>query len=104
MYKLELYIPLTHTEEVLKNIFNAGAGKIGHYDQCCFITEGTGQFRPLEGSIPTIGKQNVLQQVKEHKVELVIADEFVQNVKSSIETHHPYETPAYQFIKLSDNF
>jgi hypothetical protein len=104
IYKLELYVPRTHTDLVLRGIFNTGAGKIGNYDQCCFIVEGIGQFRPLVGSTPSIGKENILEKVKEDKIELVIADELVKKVRLAITIYHPYETPAYQLFKVSDIF
>jgi len=49
-YKLEVYVPLTHAEELKTALFDAGAGRIGNYDCCCWQSVGTGQFRPLAGS------------------------------------------------------
>jgi structural toxin protein (hemagglutinin/hemolysin) RtxA len=103
MYKLEFYIPKKNTSDVLEALFQAGAGKIGNYDCCCFITEGLGQFRPLEGSQPHLGVKNELEKVSENKIEMVIEDKNVKKVKEVLLLNHPYETPSYQFFLIDDN-
>ena len=37
---------------VRKAAFNAGAGRIGNYDECSFTTEGDGTFRPGPDATP----------------------------------------------------
>lgn len=100
MYKLTVFIPKQQKESVKSAMFLAGAGRIGSYDSCCFELEGTGQFRPLDGSDPTIGKQNQLEFVTETRVELVVADEHIKSVIAAMKSAHPYETPAYDVVKL----
>lgn len=102
MYKLVFFTPCDVAQQVAKAAFDAGAGKIGNYDMCCFISEGTGQFRPLEGSHPHIGNQNELEFVKESKVEMVCEDQFIKQAVEAMVKAHPYETPAYDVIKLED--
>ena len=63
MYKICVYVPEKHVETVKRALFDAGAGRIGNYDSCCWQTDGIGQFRPLAGSNPAIGSQNVVEQV-----------------------------------------
>jgi hypothetical protein len=42
--------------EVVKTaMLDAGAGKFGGYDYCCWQTKGVGQFRACENSHPFIG-------------------------------------------------
>lgn len=43
---LVFYVPVAETDAVLSALFAAGAGRIGDYDQCAFVLEGRGQFRP----------------------------------------------------------
>src|SRR5690625_2046805 len=50
LYKLMVYVPKTHAEEVRNAISNAGAGHIGKYSHCTFQTKGQGTFKPLEGT------------------------------------------------------
>ena len=86
--KLLTYCPHDVAEKVRMAMFNAGAGKIGDYDSCCWQTSGQGQFRPLEGSTPFIGKQDRIETVAELRIEMVCADEFVKDAIVSNIVHH----------------
>lgn len=100
-YKIELYVPETHTKQVKDAVFKAGAGKIGSYDCCCWQTEGTGQFRPLDGSNPFIGEKDRIEKVKEIKIELICEKAMIEKVISALRESHPYETPAFQYWEVN---
>jgi hypothetical protein len=100
VHKLEFYVPAEHVDTVNEALFAAGAGRIGEYDRCCWVTEGTGQFRPLEGSTPFIGRTGEVERVTEAKVEMVVADELLTAVVNALLAAHPYETPAYAVIRV----
>ena len=51
-----------YLREMLQACFEAGAGRIGNYDQCCWQVRGQGQFRPLAGSSPAIGEHGELER------------------------------------------
>lgn len=102
MYKLAFYVPVENAESVKEAVFSSGAGRIGNYEACCFQTPGTGQFRPLEGADPHIGRVGGLEQVEELKVELVCSDELIQPAIAALKLAHPYEEPAYDVWKLED--
>ncbi|WP_296178317.1 YqfO family protein [Pseudomonas sp. UBA1879] len=102
MYKLAFFVPPSHVEQVKSALFAAGAGRIGAYDSCSWQVLGMGQFRPLDGSQPFIGQTGEVEQVEEWKVELVVADELIQQVVAALKSSHPYETPAYDVWKLAD--
>lgn len=102
MYKLCFYVPESHLEQVKQAVFDAGGGRLGHYDGCCWQTLGQGQFRPLPGSQPYLGKVDVLERPVEWKVELVVADELIHPVVAALKKAHPYETPAFDVWRLSD--
>ena len=53
------YVPTANAETVKNAVFEAGGGRIGNYDRCCWQTTGTGQFRPLAGSQPFLGEAGV---------------------------------------------
>ena len=103
MYKICFYVPENATDLVKQAVFDAGAGKIGDYDCCSWQTLGTGQFRPLDGSNPFIGKQGKVETVNEYKVELVCDDQHVKAAIVALKKAHPYEEPAYDVLKL-ENF
>lgn len=102
MYKLCFFVPESHLETVKQSIFEAGAGRIGDYDQCCWQIRGQGQFRPLSGSQPFIGESNTLETVEEYRVEMVCADDMVQNAVSALRQAHPYEEPAFDCWLLAE--
>ncbi|KOG03019.1 Uncharacterized protein ABJ98_3995 [Pseudomonas syringae pv. aceris] len=89
-------------DEVKNAVFAAGAGRIGAYDHCAWQVLGQGQFRPLDGSQPFIGQSGVVESVQEWKVELVVADELIQQVVVALKQSHPYETPAYEVWRLAE--
>lgn len=100
MYKLCVYVPLSHLEQVKQALFDAGAGRIGNYDSCCWQVAGQGQFRPLAGAAPFIGSQGNIETVEEYKVELVCDDARIAAVVAALKQAHPYEEPAYHVWKL----
>ena len=103
MYKLCVYVPENSVETVKQALFDAGAGQIGNYDSCCWQTTGTGQFRPLENSTPSIGSLNKIEYISEVKIEMVCSDDLIK--KKSIQAlrdRHPYEEPAFDVWKLEE--
>lgn len=99
MYLISFYVPLDHAEKVKNAMFDAGAGRIGAYDQCAWQTLGQGQFRPLEGSSPFIGVTDQVERIDELKVEMVCKDDYLQPVLVALRKAHPYETPAFHVLK-----
>ncbi|WP_321324239.1 YqfO family protein [Thiomicrorhabdus sp.] len=104
MYKVTFYVPESHLDVVKTAMFNAGAGNIGNYDSCCWQVKGQGQFRPLNGSNPFIGKENTVQSVEEFRVEMVVKEEGIEKVITALKNAHPYETPAFDVVELLDRF
>ncbi len=102
MYKLTVYIPKQDCEKVKNAMFEAGAGRIGNYDCCCFQLEGEGQFRPREGANPHLGTTDRIEYVQEIRVELVVADSNVSAVINAMKKAHPYEEVAFDLIELAN--
>jgi hypothetical protein len=100
VYKLGIYVPDTHLEEVKQALFEAGAGRIGDYDHCCWQTAGQGQFRPLPGSRPFLGETGEVETVAEYRIEMVLEDEHVAAVVAALRRAHPYEEPAWDLVAL----
>jgi len=99
IYRIDFYVPEEQAEKVKEAMFNAGAGKIGNYDCCCWQTFGDGQFRALEGSEPFIGEKNKIEKVDELKIEMVCEEKILDAVISALKEAHPYEMPSYQIIE-----
>lgn len=100
MYKLCVYIPVSHIESVKAAMFDAGGGKIGNYDRCAWQVLGCGQFRPLENSNPHLGQLNQVETVDEYRVEMVCDPSLIQRVVNAMKQAHPYEEPAYDVVRL----
>jgi dinuclear metal center YbgI/SA1388 family protein len=100
--KLVTFIPIDQTEQVLKVIYNAGAGQIGNYSECSFRVEGTGSFKPNELANPTIGSANKTEFVEENRVEVIFPLYLENKVLSALIKAHPYEEPAFD-INLLEN-
>lgn len=102
MYKLVFFVPDSHLDAVKKAVFATGAGRIGNYDQCCWQTQGQGQFRPLAGAAPYIGQQLQLETLMEYRVEMVCDDDCVKAAVNALRSSHPYEEPAFDVWRLAD--
>lgn len=102
MYKLTFFVPVDNAESVKQAVFEAGAGRIGAYENACFQTRGTGQFRPMEGAHPHIGAVGSLERVEELKVELVCDEAHIHGAIAALKLAHPYEEVAYDVWLLAD--
>jgi hypothetical protein len=101
--KIVFYVPHDNAQSVKDAIFSAGAGHIGNYDQCCFESDGTGQFRPLENANPAVGNVGQVERVKELKIETICPDDKVKDVLEALRMAHVYEEPAIDVYQL-ENF
>lgn len=106
LLKLVFFVPESHKEIVKEAIFSAGAGRYEGYDCCSWESQGHGQFRPLQGSDPFIGKQGEIERVLEFRVETVCPESKIKSILEALITAHPYETPAYEVwsVKTIDDF
>ncbi len=100
MLKLCCFVPESHLDSVKMAMFDAGAGRIGQYEQCAWQTLGLGQFKPLGDANPFLGREGALEQVAEYNVEMVCEERFVEDAIKALHTAHPYETPAYEVYTL----
>ena len=70
----------------------AGAGRLGEYAGCSFISEGTGSFRPLAGALPAVVDDGV--GVPELRLEMVAPCASIEAVLKAARGAHPYEEPV----------
>ncbi|TDL16458.1 hypothetical protein BD410DRAFT_731427, partial [Rickenella mellea] len=74
-FKLVFFSPIAHTNVILNQLFYkypSNVGRIGKYENCAFITPGTGEFRPTVGCNPFSGSVGELTHVEEHRVEVLV--------------------------------
>ncbi|MCC2592944.1 hypothetical protein LKO27_05890 [Tessaracoccus sp. OS52] len=96
---LVFYVPVADTDGVLAALFAVGAGRVGNYDECAFVSPGRGQFRPLEGADPTVGHVGELEYVEENRVELTFPRDLRDRVVAVLREAHPYEEPAFHVLE-----
>ncbi len=101
-YKLTTFVPEDSIDIVENVLYKSGAGKLGNYDECSYKVNGTGSFRPLEGSAPAIGQENVRAFVEEIRLEVIVSSQDAEKCINAMIKVHPYETPAYDLIKLEN--
>ncbi|MEP6650927.1 MAG: hypothetical protein ABJA74_13620 [Lapillicoccus sp.] len=99
---LVFYVPRESTNAVLTTVFEAGAGTIGDYQECAFVTPGRGQFRPVRSASPTIGALGGLEYVDEDRVEVVLPRRLRATVVAALRSAHPYEEPAFHVLATVD--
>ncbi len=101
-YKLIVFVPAGAVNKVSNAVFAAGAGAIGNYSKCSFQTPGQGSFLPLKGAKPAVGKKGKVEKVGEIRVETIVPAEKIEAVLGAMRKSHPYETPAFDVVKLYD--
>lgn len=102
LYKLAVYVPVSHEQVVRDAICEVGAGHIGNYSNCTFNINGRGTFKPQEDSKPFIGEVGKLEETQEVKVETVVQGSILQKTISKMLKSHPYEEVAYDIYKLEN--
>ncbi len=101
--QLITYCPETHIKKLESALFSVGAGKVGSkYDQCSFISQGVGGFRPLDKANPYIGSKNERFSQNEDRLELVFPSYLEKNIIQTLFDTHPYEEVAYELIRLGN--
>jgi hypothetical protein len=99
-YQIAFYVPEEQCEMVKQAMFDAGAGILGHYQDCSWQTLGQGQFKPLDGSSPFLGEMDKLEKIMEYKVEMLCDKAKLKLVLQALKSSHPYEVPAYAITKI----
>ncbi|WP_243290585.1 Nif3-like dinuclear metal center hexameric protein [Bacillus sp. FJAT-47783] len=100
--KLVVFVPENYADQVREAIGQAGAGFIGNYSHCTFNTEGTGTFKPQEGTNPFIGEKGKLEKVDEVRIESVFPASIQGKVMKAMIQAHPYEEVAYDIYSLDN--
>jgi dinuclear metal center YbgI/SA1388 family protein len=102
LLKLITYIPESHLDIVRNALFEAGAGVIGNYDKCGFVTPGTGSFRANEKAKPFRGEKGKIHFEKEIRFETILYSCLKDKVVKALIETHPYEEVAYDLYSLEN--
>jgi dinuclear metal center YbgI/SA1388 family protein len=99
-FKVVVFTPESDREAVLAAAFEAGAGRIGAYEQCSFAIPGEGTFFGAEGSNPTVGRAGRRESVSELRLEVVCPADRLPDVLAAVRSAHSYEEPAIDVFPL----
>lgn len=100
--KLTTFVPLEAKDRVLSALFEAGAGQIGEYSGCSFITEGKGTFIPSQNAYPRKGERGKPHEELEVRIEVLLPSFLERKVLLSMKRAHPYEEVAYFLHRLEN--
>lgn len=100
MLKISVFCPESHTDQVIKAMAEKGAGTIGKYTHCAYITNGFGNWMPKKGANPYSGKVGKMSREKENRIEMVCPKDKVDDVTKAIKKIHPYETPEIDIYEI----
>ena len=102
MYKFFVFSPRDEKViyETIDTATKAGAGIVGRYTHCAFITAGHGTWHPLPDSKPTIGKVGELSKEEEVKIEMECPKEKMKEVFEAIRKVHPYDQISLDAVAI----
>jgi dinuclear metal center YbgI/SA1388 family protein len=104
LLRLDVYVPIEAAEKVRNALFSAGAGHIGHYEECSFQIEGQGTFKPGVGANPSLGSYGVRHTEQEICLTVILPDFLKNSVLQAMKSAHPYEEVAYQVTRLENSW
>lgn len=100
--QLTTFVPHSSIDPVLRALHAAGAGRIGDYTHCNFVTTGMGSFQPTSTANPHLGTANQPEKVEEGRIEVIFPAHLEMPVLRALHAAHPYEEVAYYIHKLKN--
>lgn len=100
--KLTTFTTPENADEVRNALFQAGAGRIGNYENCSFNSTGNGTYRGNDDSNPVIGEKFELVQANEIKIEVTFEKHLQRQILKALFENHIYEEVAYEIYDLQN--
>jgi dinuclear metal center YbgI/SA1388 family protein len=100
--KLVTYTIPENAEKLRNSLFDAGAGKIGNYEDCSFNSQGIGTYMGNENSNPEIGERFEFVEAQEIKIEVTFEKHLQSKILKALFSHHVYEEVAYEIYDLQN--
>ena len=100
--KLITYTIPENVEKVRNALFEAGAGKIGNYEDCSFNSQGIGTYMGNENSNPEIGERFEFVEAQEIKIEVTFKKHLQSKILKALIKNHIYEEVAYEIYDLQN--
>lgn len=100
--KLVTYTIPENAEKVRNALFDAGAGKIGNYEDCSFNSKGIGTYMGNEQSNPQLGERFEFVEGEEIKIEVTFEKHLESKILKALFKSHVYEEVAYEIYNLQN--
>lgn len=100
--KLVTYTIPENVEQLRNALFDAGAGKIGNYEDCSFNSKGIGTYMGNENSNPEIGERFEFVEAEEIKIEITFEKHLQSKILKALFSNHVYEEVAYEIYDLQN--
>ncbi|MBD0724478.1 Nif3-like dinuclear metal center hexameric protein [Flavobacterium sp. L1I52] len=100
--KLITYTIPENAEKLRNALFDAGAGKIGNYEDCSFNSKGIGTYMGNENSNPEIGERFEFVESDEIKIEVTFEKYLESKILKALFKNHVYEEVAYEIYDLQN--
>jgi dinuclear metal center YbgI/SA1388 family protein len=101
--KLVTYTIPENVEKLRNALFDAGAGKIGNYEDCSFTSQGIGTYMGNENSNPEIGERFEFVEAQEIKIEVTFEKYLQSKILKALFSNHVYEEVAYEIYDLQNS-
>jgi dinuclear metal center YbgI/SA1388 family protein len=101
--KLVTYTIPENVEKLRNALFDAGAGKIGNYEDCSFTSQGIGTYMGNENSNPEIGERFEFVEAQEIKIEVTFEKYLQSKILKALFSNHVYEEVAYEIFDLQNS-
>ena len=100
--QLTAFVPHTSADSVLRALHAAGAGRMGNYTHCNFVTTGIGSFKPTSTANPYVGAADQSTALEEKRIEVIFPAHLETPVLRALQASHPYEEVAYYIHKIQN--
>jgi len=100
--KLVTYTLPENVEALRNALFDAGAGKIGNYEDCSFNSKGIGTYMGNEDSNPEVGERFEFVENEEIKIEVTFEKHLQSKILKALFSTHVYEEVAYEIYDLQN--
>lgn len=100
--KLVTYTIPENVEQLRNALFDAGAGKIGNYEDCSFNSKGIGTYMGNEDSNPQVGERFEFVENEEIKIEVTFEKHLQGKILKALFSNHAYEEVAYEIYELQN--
>jgi dinuclear metal center YbgI/SA1388 family protein len=104
LQKLVVFVPTKNAQQLTDAFFATGAGNIGNYSECSFISTGQGSFKPEDGATPQTGVIGKRETLEETKVEVIFPAWLQGQIITAMKANHPYEEVAHIIYNLANTY